>query len=297
MLQQTRVEAVIPYYERFLARFPNPGQLAAAPAREVLRLWSGLGYYRRARQLHAAARAIARRHAGRFPLELEALRALPGVGEYTAGAVLSIAAGRPLPAVDGNAIRVLGRLRGAPAAPAVLRQEALRLISRRRPGEFNQAIMDLGAMVCRPLRPACPQCPLRRLCRSYPWQPAAATAKKGVIRAQRLELDYALWRKGGRIRLARRPENAAWMPGLWELPAAPEGSGWPVLAEARHSITRYQIRARLLAAPASEPPPRGRWQAESQLDALPLTGLTRKLLRAFAFRYPENFSCLVPRTS
>ncbi len=278
MLQQTRVETVIPYYERFLARFPHVQSLAAAPLGEVLRLWSGLGYYRRARQLHAAARAIARRHGGCFPLDPVAVRALPGIGEYTAGAILSIAAGLPLPAVDGNAVRVLSRLHGFPANPRRARQAAARLISRRRPGEFNQALMDLGAAICQPRMADCPRCPLARGCRGAGRLAATAPARKRA-KAAPLELGYALWRKENRVWVTRRAKDEAWMPGLWELPPPPANWNGPLITEARHTITRYTIRARLRAAPADTPPARGgRWLDLADLDQLPLTGLARKLL-------------------
>lgn len=278
MLQQTRVETVIPYYERFLARFPNTASLAAAPVEEVLRLWSGLGYYRRARQLHRAARLIVTRHGGHFPLEPEAARRLPGVGEYTTGAVLSIAGGWPLPAVDANARRVYGRLLGGTAGALEIQAAAARLISRRRPGEFNQAVMDLGATICRPANPDCPSCPWRSLCRAAPWTPKPPISPRP--QSIRMEPVYALWRRnGGQIRLVRRAATAGWMPGLWELPAAPPNSCWPEITSARHQITHHAIRARLLAAPAgARPPAGGRWQPVSRLHELALTGLARKLL-------------------
>ena len=168
MLQQTTVAAVQPYYEAFLARFPDVRALATARVEDLLALWSGLGYYRRARHLHAAARAIVERHAGRFPRELAQALALPGVGPYTARAVLSIAYGVAEPVVDGNVRRVLARLlllRGrAWRDERAFHAPAAELLAKRSPGDWNQAVMELGATVCTPRAPACPACPWRRSC-------------------------------------------------------------------------------------------------------------------------------------
>ena len=170
MLQQTTVEAIAPRFERFLSRFPAVEALARAPERAVLAEWSGLGYYARARNLHRAAKAVAR--AGAFPRTLEGLRALPGIGAYTAAAVSSICFGIPEPVVDGNVVRVLCRLHGlrlepkSPAALAKVRALARPLVPARNPGEHNQAVMELGALVCTPRAPRCSACPLRMLCRA-----------------------------------------------------------------------------------------------------------------------------------
>ncbi|MBI4566811.1 MAG: NUDIX domain-containing protein [Planctomycetes bacterium] len=168
MLQQTRVETVVPYYERFLRAFPNLRALARAPLPRVLAAWSGLGYYRRARMLREAARTILSRHGGRFPETYEEVRALPGVGRYTAGALLSIAFGKPFPVLDGNVARVLSRLlalRGDPRRNADrLWSVAASLVPPRAPGEFNQALMELGALLCAARAPRCPACPLRTGC-------------------------------------------------------------------------------------------------------------------------------------
>lgn len=170
MLQQTQVATVVSYFERFIARFPTPGELASASEQEVLKLWEGLGYYRRARLLHAAARAIVEQYGGTFPNQLKEISALPGVGVYTAGAIASIAFGRPVAAVDGNVIRVISRMLALESPPddaGVIkrcRETAAQWVSRQNPGDFNQAMMELGATVCRPRRPDCPQCPLRAMC-------------------------------------------------------------------------------------------------------------------------------------
>jgi len=168
MLQQTTVRAVAPYYARFLARFPTVEALAAAPLEDVLKAWAGLGYYARARNLHACARAVAERHGGRFPETEEALRPLPGVGPYTAAAVAAIAFDRPATPVDGNIERVVARLFAVaiplPAAKPELRRLAATFTPARRAGDFAQALMDLGATICTPKRPACVLCPWRDAC-------------------------------------------------------------------------------------------------------------------------------------
>lgn len=271
MLQQTRASVVEDYYRRFLVRFPNLPTLARAPLDVVLALWSGLGYYRRARQLHAAAAAVVARHGGALPLERAALLALPGIGAYTAAAILSIAAGQPEPAVDGNLLRVAERLLGRSLSPARARGEMQHWIAPRRPGDFNQALMDLGATVCLPRAPHCHACPLRRLCRTRGARPARRRPA-----AISVEEHYVLARRAGRVWLRQRPSDAARMPGLWELPRVekPEATA---LAHVRHAITRYAIQAHLHAGRALAP---GRWVTPAELASLPLTGLCRKLLAA-----------------
>lgn len=167
MLQQTRADTVIPYYERWLRRFPTLDALATAEPDDVLKQWEGLGYYSRARNLQRAARFVRERHRGDVPSEPSALRELPGVGDYTAGAIASIAFGRAEPAVDGNARRVLSRLLDiADARPTGLNKVATALVPNERPGDFNQAVMELGATICTPRNPRCDECPIGELCRS-----------------------------------------------------------------------------------------------------------------------------------
>src|SRR5580700_4164812 len=164
MLQQTRVGAVTNHYERFLQRFPSVEKLAAAREASVLAAWSGLGYYRRARMLHAAAKQIVKEHRGKFPESAEALRALPGIGRYTAAAIASIAFDHPVAVVDGNVERVLQRMHGKNIAGEKLWRAAGELLSQQRPGDFNQAMMELGATVCLPRQPQCLLCPVSDLC-------------------------------------------------------------------------------------------------------------------------------------
>ena len=224
MLQQTRVETVIPYWERFLARFPDVASLADAEQDEVLGLWAGLGYYSRARNLHRAAREVVEKHDGALPSDPDALRALPGVGRYTAGAVASIAFDRPEPVVDGNVIRVLSRIRGiredvgAPATLARIWDDAGALARGEAPGDLNQALMELGATVCTPRAPRCASCPVAKRCDAH----GAGDAEQLPVKAprgkpRRVEGVAAWVVRRGRALAVRRPERGL-LGGLWDLP-------------------------------------------------------------------------------
>ena len=224
MLQQTRVETVLPYYSRWLDRFPDFDALANATLDDVLRAWQGLGYYSRARNLHRAALVVRERFGGRLPRDPEVLRELPGVGEYTAGAVASIAFGVQVPAVDGNVKRVLSRLYDleSPSAKA-LRELAAALVDPERPGDFNEALMDLGATVCTPRGPDCPTCPLETWCGAR----AAGTVslRPPVSRGRPppvSEVSVAVVVDGeGRILVGRRPDEGL-LAGMWEFPPVDE---------------------------------------------------------------------------
>lgn len=230
MLQQTRVDTVIPYFERWLERFPDVESLAAAEEDEVFRLWEGLGYYRRARFLHAAARRLVDRHDGLLPRTTEALRELPGIGVYTAGAIASIAFGRPVPAVDGNVRRVLARLFDEPSPTASeLESWAGSLVDRDRPGDFNQALMELGATVCTPRSPRCEVCPLGSLCRARERgtvdERPAPTKRKAVPSVEYGVAVLVREGEGGwRAGLVRRPDDGM-LAGLREFPAVEKGDG------------------------------------------------------------------------
>lgn len=224
MLQQTRVETVIPYYRRFLRRFPRVADLARAPVDDVLELWAGLGYYSRARNLHAAARQIVARHGGKVPQSVGDLRALPGVGRYTAGAIASIAFGRTAPILDGNVTRILCRLFGIadnPKAPTTQKRLwalAEALLPEEAPGNFNQAMMELGATLCAPKNPSCGACPVARLCEARrlgrtPDLPRVA--KRKPIPHYDVAVGL-IWRRG-RLLIAKRPMEAM-LGGLWEFP-------------------------------------------------------------------------------
>jgi A/G-specific adenine glycosylase len=277
MLQQTRVAAVLEHYRRFLERFPTVEKLAAARETSVLAAWSGLGYYRRARMLHAAAKQIVAECAGQFPASAAELRNLPGIGRYTAAAIASIAFGQAIAVVDGNVARVLERFQGRMLAGEEVWREAEALLHRSRPGDFNQAMMELGATVCLPKQPICLACPVVELCatRGEIAKPAAKARQK------KREIHYALARRDGSVFLVRRPSDASLMPGMWELPEIPaDGNGKSSLT-LRHSITvtDYTVQIREQSPPKNLP---GTWIAQSRLSSLALTGLARKILRRVA---------------
>jgi A/G-specific adenine glycosylase len=261
MLQQTRVAAVIEHYTNFIARFPAIEKLSSARQSSVLSAWSGLGYYRRARMLHDAARRIVYQRAGRFPTTAAELRELPGIGNYTSAAIASIAFREPVAAVDGNVERVLQRLSGKCLRNPELWQAAGHLLSRRRPGDFNQAMMELGATICLPRQPRCLLCPVSELCVT---RGEIAYVQKPKHQRKR-EICYALDCHNGSVFLVQR-EN----PFLNRFPA--------ITFKLRHSITvtNYVVHVVLGAAPSEIV---GRWMPKSRVIGLPLTGLARKILR------------------
>ena len=291
MLQQTRVGAVEERYAEFLRRFPDVNRLAAARPQDVLAAWSGLGYYRRARSLHDAAHIIARHYSGRLPATAETLRSLPGIGRYTAAAIASIAFGEPCAVVDGNVERVLRRLFAwrTQALPQVW-NAAQQLLSPRVPGDFNQAMMELGATVCLPRQPRCDLCPVRRLCATRgPLERRAMPARKSA------EITCGLACRAGRVYLVRRDDRLSLMPGMWELPQLPHGNvkpdGAPHLPGVgrcgtpdftlRHSITVTDYIVHICRIKTARAPG-GRWFSLEQAAALPLTGLARRVLRRAA---------------
>jgi A/G-specific adenine glycosylase len=224
MLQQTRVETVIPYYGKWMERFPTVEALAEAEEEEVLRMWQGLGYYSRARRLHEGARLVRERFGGVLPQRSEELEELPGVGEYTAGAVASIAFGEPVPAVDGNVRRVLARLFDLPSPQrAQLRSLAAGLVDRSRPGDFNQALMELGALTCVPRAPRCEDCPLASEClalaRGTVYQRPLRKARKPVPEvALGVLVAIAPTGSGEWAFLMRRRPDTGLLAGMWEFP-------------------------------------------------------------------------------
>lgn len=306
MLQQTTVATVSARFSPFLARFPDLQALAAADEAEVLHAWQGLGYYRRARALHACARAVVERHGGRLPSDDTRLRALPGIGPYTAGAIRAIAYGAPDVPVDGNVLRVMARLHRIetllPEATAELTSLAARLASSHRPGDVAQALMDLGATVCRPRRPACLVCPWQAACA------ARATAREEElprrrprrVRPVRRGLAFLLARRDGAILFRRRPP-AGLLGGLHELPSSPwqEGpldvehalghapvrSAWRVRdTPVRHAFTHFVLELTLAEAELArdgllEAPPAAIWCAPDELERLALPTVMKKLLR------------------
>jgi A/G-specific adenine glycosylase len=289
MLQQTRVTAVLDYYARFLALFPTVSALAIAEEPAVLAAWSGLGYYRRAKLMHQAARVVVRDHQGVVPGTAEQLRKLPGIGEYTSSAIASIAFGEPAAAVDGNIERVLLRVfpEEAQASSKVLSIRAATLLDNQRPGDFNQAMMELGATVCLPQRPLCLHCPVQPFCATR-GEHRTAPPKKMRTR----QIAYALLHRqragAAQVLLQQRPLSASLMPGMWELPevAAQETDDQRVEITLRHAITVTNYQVRVLRLSAREAAPRWsareyprQWTQTSELNRLPLTGLTRKVLR------------------
>jgi A/G-specific adenine glycosylase len=268
MLQQTQVATVIPYFERFLAAFPSVQALATADEQEVLRLWEGLGYYRRARDLHQAARRVVAEHAGRIPDDQVALQTLPGIGRYTMGAILSQAFDQRLPILEANSQRVLSRLFGRVEDPRSapgrrwLWNTAEALLPTRAVGEFNQALMELGAIVCTPAAPRCPECPLAGLCeaRRLGAQEQIPRTADGPETVAVREAAVVV-RRGAAVLLLQRPERGRWA-GLWEFPHGPLKQGetyeeaacrllseltavqaeiGPELRTLRHSVTYHRI--------------------------------------------------------
>lgn len=294
MLQQTRVETVLGYYARFLERFPTLVDLAAAPQDDVLKLWEGLGYYSRARNLHKGAKQVLSDYGGVIPSEPEKLRKISGIGPYTAGAIASIAYDKPVPAVDGNVIRVVSRLRGIrdnvgiPSVKRLLEQEAAALVPDERPGDFNQALMDLGAGICVPGTPACERCPLSGICDAFD----AGDAEEIPVLPRKnppklLQYDVCLILSGKRILLRQRTE--AMLHGLWvypmlegrqplsKLPSAIRRSlklsvsELQQAGEARHVFTHqvWQMRLLVMQAPDGAQAPAGMvFASAEEMEAL-----------------------------
>ena len=284
MLQQTRAEAVVPYFLRFTDALPDVPALARVDTDRLYKLWEGLGYYARARNLRAAAQALMERHSGALPADFDALLALPGVGDYTAGAIASIAFGIPVPAVDGNVLRVFARVTGdsrdilAPATRRSIRAQAAAVLPQARPGDFNQALMDLGADICTPgAHPRCALCPLRPGCT------AAADGTQGLlpIRAPKKErrveeLTVLVLRCGSRAALRRRGAHGV-LAGQWELPNLPgtlpqarvEALFGPVLplGEAVHRFTHIEWRMTGWRAELSRELPGYSWFEPAEIEA------------------------------
>ena len=278
MLQQTRVAAVLEHYRKFLVLFPTVDALAAAPPERVLAAWSGLGYYRRARSLHQAAQVVANELGGKLPRTSEGWRALPGIGRYTAAAIASIAFGEATAVVDGNVERVLARLYGVAYRGEALWQHANEVLAPARAGEWNQAMMELGATVCTPQTPRCLECPLHRWCKTR----GEGVRKPQAVRNRR-HVACAFARRGEKVCLVQREADDSLMPGMWELPLI-DADGRPAMLLLRHSITStdysvdvYQVSLRevreLLGAR------RGKWFAPDALHEVALTGLAKKALR------------------
>ncbi len=309
MLQQTQVRTVVPYYRRFVRNLPTIAALDRAPLEKVLTLWSGLGYYRRAENLKKAARALIENHGGKIPIQIEALRALPGVGPYTAGALMSIAFNKPYPAMDGNARRVLARLFRAGKERGLF-QIASELVSPSNPGRFNQALMELGATICLPLNPRCPACPIAECCaakRTRTFRSKAASSGKRKSRA--IEWPLFLIQNNGRLLLRRRPTGGI-LGGLWEIPGGERKDRESLettmarhlngcagtarfrgqIGEVRHTITYRKIRSPvLLYSTSGKRAPLAadstwRWSSVAGLPRLPLSSLSLKAIKVLSER-------------
>jgi A/G-specific adenine glycosylase len=314
MLQQTQVATVIAYYERFLAAFPTVVDLAAADEQQVLRLWEGLGYYRRARQLHQAARKIVAEHGGQFPREPAQIRELPGIGRYTAGAIASIAWNAREPILEANTIRLLSRLlgyRGDPSRSAgqrLLWRFAEELLPRREAGTFNQALMELGSVICTPRDPLCADCPVATLCptRERGLQASVPAAKKKTAYLEVTEAAVVV-RRDGRVLVRRCGEEERWS-GLWDFPRVPvchpPGKkraaeitlqvaaltgheiqlGWH-FATIKHGVTRFRITLDCYEASCLGGQADGqnvRWVTRQELEHLPLSTTGREISRLVA---------------
>jgi A/G-specific adenine glycosylase len=309
MLQQTQVKTVLSYYERFLERFPDVATLSAATEEEVLASWSGLGYYRRARALRAGAQQVVERHGGRVPRDPTLLRELPGIGRYTAGAVSSIAFGAEEPVLDGNVRRILTRLLALDGEAVGWAREqttlwaiAAELVRGDSPGDLNQALMELGALVCTPLAPHCPDCPLRRACRAHAdGNPETYPARRPTRAPESVRVAVAWVRRGESLLLERPgPDNP--LRGTWDLPAVEVASDadraaalreklgrsglhlsvGPLVASARHAILHRRLTLEVVACRLR----RGRVAGRDELrwvrglTDVAVSGATRKVARA-----------------
>ena len=313
MLQQTTVPAVIPYYERWLKVFPDMPSLARAPLRKVLREWQGLGYYQRAGNLHRAARTIVSEHNGKVPDNANVLRSLPGFGPYTTAAVLSLAYGKPLPVIDANVRRVLMRvlgLRGTATASLdkTLRSFLEKVFPKDSPGEFNQAMMELGALVCRSRNPQCLACPVREFCRAAREGTREIIPRPRKLRLEKIEAAIAVIEKDGRFLIQKRPAGGL-LAGLWEFPGGKvepgesptaalrreirEELGVEVenvrrLTSVRHAYTRFRVTLHAYACGIRDQDfrtgPRRRWVTLTSIRKYPLPSGSVKIVDFLAAR-------------
>ena len=309
MLQQTTVATVKPYFEAFLRRWPSVRALAAASLDEVLHAWQGMGYYARARNLHKCARLVSAEHGGRFPDTEAGLRALPGIGDYTAAAVAAIAFGRQATAMDANAERVLARLHGVveplPGAKRTLKAHAAALTPAARAGDYAQGVMDLGATICTPRRPACALCPWRPWCAAQAAGLAEDLPRRAPARVRPLRRAVAYWarRADGAVLLRRRPEegllggmmevpSTAWRARVWSAAEArrhaPFAAPWRRLAgTVRHGFTHLEIEFAVLAARADgELVLAGVWCPIDRLGEYALPSMTKKIVAHALAREP-----------
>jgi len=324
MLQQTRVETVIPYYERWMQRFPTLEALARAPQQEVLAAWEGLGYYSRARNLHRAAQIVVEEYGGRIPEDSQALRRLPGIGRYTAGAIASIAFGRDEPALDGNIRRVLARVfdvsepARSPAGERRLWELAREHLPPGRAGDYNQALMDLGAQICTPRSPDCPRCPLEALCQAR----ALGVQELRPVLEARPEVPHytvtaAVIHRNGQVLISQRPPQGL-LGGLWEFPGGKQQPGETLEAclereimeelgvkirveEAfgvyRHAYTHFRVTLHAFCCTLAEgAAPRPLqvhdllWTGVDELPRFPMGKIDRQIARQLARQHAQNQS-------
>ncbi len=296
MLQQTRVAVVVDRYQSFLARFPTLASLAAAPEQDVLALWSGLGYYRRARMLHKAANFVVDHLGGTLPATSQELRMLPGIGAYTAAAIASIAHGEPVAVVDGNVERVLCRLegwsagsRGSAALKRKVESLAAHYVDPAHPGDFNQALMELGATVCLPRNPQCTLCPVAANCKTQGEHKTASRPRmtsREVARALSLRTSRKPNHSHIEVLLEQRPDSLTVMPGMWELPALKSAAvpAKKLLMTVRHAIMQvnYYVRICQISEDDLETTTvaggKRLWVPLARAGEMALTGLTRKVL-------------------
>jgi len=271
MLQQTRVAAVIDKYAQFLTRFPNVKSLSDASLDDVLTVWSGLGYYRRARALHQAAQVVVHHLHGKFPETAAGWRQLPGIGRYTSAAIASIAFNEPIAVVDGNVERVLERLDGERHEGEKLWERANELLSHRAPGDWNQAMMELGATICLPQNPQCLICPIHGNCKTR-----GALGSRPQPKRKRAEVWYALYARKHSVLLVQRPADHSLMAGMWELPSVVANAAEPV-HKLRHSITDTDYAVFVVRGRGDSK--HGKWVTQEEAHRMALTGLTRKILR------------------
>jgi A/G-specific adenine glycosylase len=299
MLQQTTVVTVAPYFARFVARWPDIRALAAATLDEVLHEWQGLGYYARARNLHACARAVVDKHGGRVPDHPTALRTLPGIGDYTAAAIAAIAFDHQSAAVDANVERVVARLFAVdeplPQAKPKLRAFATALVPDRRAGDFAQAMMDLGAVLCTPRRPRCVLCPWRGDCAAAAAGIADSLPARAAKPERPLRYGVVFWlvRGDGAVMLRRRPEKGL-LGGMIELPSTPwRGTPWneseatlgaPAVTDwtalpgsVQHGFTHFRLELALMAGRTAAPP-EGIWARPDEFKNYAFPTLTKKLV-------------------
>ncbi len=298
MLQQTQVATVIPFYERWLARFPDFASLAAAEENDVLSLWQGLGYYSRARNLHRAAKTVVKMHGGKMPRDPAHIRALPGIGRYTAGAVASFAFDLPEPLVDANVARVLARLLDlhdpvdSASGQSALWAAVIALVPENGARIFNSALMELGALLCTPRAPRCGECPIRKSCAAFANGTAESLPRKKPRRARADIAEHCAWTvHRGRI-LLEHQTGKRWR-GLWKLPSLPAAPHAAPLLTIEYPFTHHRVTLSVFAQPAPSPHRENlAWHPLATLAEVPLTAPHRRAIGKLSSRRPQAASAV-----